>query len=153
MRYVRLLIGDHTLPMLVDPQNSDVVLMYARGDEIGPYSVRLPETDEMAEALGRLIFRGPRYKPPIDPDLIETLMRRVDSLELGGRALGGIQNMGIEYIWQLVERSPRELLATKNFGRRSLGKIREILENMNLALDMRIGDNVKEIILKSYVTT
>jgi len=49
-----------------------------------------------------------------------------------------LQNAGIEYIYQLVERTEAEMLKTKNFGRKSLNEIKEILQDLNLSLGMKL---------------
>lgn len=68
----------------------------------------------------------------------EHLYKRVDELELSVRSANCLQNAGIEYIWQLVERTEAEMLKTKNFGRKSLNEIKEILAEMNLQLGMKL---------------
>ena len=62
----------------------------------------------------------------------------VDELELSVRSANCLQNAGIEFIWQLVERSEAEMLKTKNFGRKSLNEIKEILAELGLALGMKL---------------
>ena len=68
----------------------------------------------------------------------EHLYKRVDELELSVRSANCLQNAGIEYIWQLVERTEAEMLKTKNFGRKSLNEIKEILAHMSLSLGMKL---------------
>ena len=68
----------------------------------------------------------------------DDLYKRVDELELSVRSANCLQNAGIEYIWQLVERTEAEMLKTKNFGRKSLNEIKEILEEMGLGLGMKL---------------
>ena len=68
----------------------------------------------------------------------EHLYKRVDELELSVRSANCLQNAGIEYIWQLVERTEAEMLKTKNFGRKSLNEIKEILSEMSLSLGMKL---------------
>ena len=68
----------------------------------------------------------------------EHLYKRVDELELSVRSANCLQNAGIEYIWQLVERTEAEMLKTKNFGRKSLNEIKEILSEMGLQLGMKL---------------
>ena len=68
----------------------------------------------------------------------EHLYKRVDELELSVRSANCLQNAGIEYIWQLVERTEAEMLKTKNFGRKSLNEIKEILSEMGLSLGMKL---------------
>ena len=68
----------------------------------------------------------------------ENLFKRVDELELSVRSQNCLQNAGIEYIYQLVERSEAEMLKTKNFGRKSLNEIKEILADLGLSLGMKL---------------
>ena len=71
-------------------------------------------------------------------DWPEALFKRVDELELSVRSANCLQNAGIEYIWQLVEKTEAEMLKTKNFGRKSLNEIKEILQDMGLSLGMKL---------------
>ena len=73
---------------------------------------------------------------PLNPNLF----RSVDELELSVRSANCLQNAGIEHIWQLVEKSEGEMLKTKNFGRKSLKEIKEILADMGLSLGMQIDN-------------
>jgi DNA-directed RNA polymerase subunit alpha len=68
----------------------------------------------------------------------ENLFKRVDELELSVRSQNCLQNAGIEYIYQLVERTEAEMLKTKNFGRKSLNEIKEILQDLGLSLGMKL---------------
>jgi len=68
----------------------------------------------------------------------DSLFKRVDELELSVRSANCLQNAGIEYIWQLVEKSEAEMLKTKNFGRKSLNEIKEILGELGLSLGMKL---------------
>lgn len=68
----------------------------------------------------------------------EALFKRVDELELSVRSQNCLQNAGIDYIYQLVEKSEAEMLKTKNFGRKSLNEIKEILTDLNLSLGMKL---------------
>ena len=71
---------------------------------------------------------------PVNPNLL----KRVDELELSVRSANCLQNAGIEHIWQLVEKSEAEMLKTKNFGRKSLNEIKEILAELGLSLGMKL---------------
>ncbi len=73
-----------------------------------------------------------------DEEWNESLFKRVDELELSVRSANCLQNAGIEYIWQLVEKSEAEMLKTKNFGRKSLNEIKEILSELGLSLGMKL---------------
>lgn len=68
----------------------------------------------------------------------EHLNRRVDELELSVRSANCLQNANIRYIGELVQKSEPEMLRTKNFGRKSLNEIKEILTDMGLSLGMKI---------------
>jgi DNA-directed RNA polymerase subunit alpha len=68
----------------------------------------------------------------------ENLFKRVDELELSVRSQNCLQNAGIEYIYQLVEKTEAEMLKTKNFGRKSLNEIKEVLQDLGLSLGMKL---------------
>ena len=68
----------------------------------------------------------------------EILFRPVDELELSVRSANCLQNADIKYIGELVQRSEAEMLKTKNFGRKSLKEIKEILAEMGLSLGMKL---------------
>lgn len=68
----------------------------------------------------------------------EALFKRVDELDLSVRSANCLQNAGIEHIWQLVEKTEAEMLKTKNFGRKSLNEIKEILSELGLSLGMKL---------------
>ena len=68
----------------------------------------------------------------------EALFKRVDELELSVRSQNCLQNAGIEFIYQLVEKTEADMLKTKNFGRKSLNEIKEILADLNLSLGMKL---------------
>ena len=70
----------------------------------------------------------------------DNLLRRVDELELSVRSANCLAQAGIRYIGELVQRSEAEMLKTKNFGRKSLKEIKEILADMGLHLDMQIDN-------------
>jgi DNA-directed RNA polymerase subunit alpha len=72
------------------------------------------------------------------PQLNENLFRSVDDLELSVRSANCLKNANIRYIGELVCRSEAEMLKTKNFGRKSLNEIKEILSTMGLSLGMKI---------------
>ena len=77
-------------------------------------------------------------------EINENLYKRVDELELSVRSANCLQNAGIEYIWQLVEKSEAEMLKTKNFGRKSLNEIKDILQHLGLALGMKLHNFPKQ---------
>jgi DNA-directed RNA polymerase subunit alpha len=72
--------------------------------------------------------------------LNENLFRSVEELELSVRSANCLQNANIHLIGELVQRTEAEMLKTKNFGRKSLKEIKEILTDMGLGLGMRIDN-------------
>jgi len=74
------------------------------------------------------------------PPLNENLYRRVDELELSVRSANCLQNANIKYIGELCQKTEGEMLKTKNFGRKSLNEIKEILTSMGLSLGIKIDD-------------
>ncbi len=77
-------------------------------------------------------------RPPLPRN--DQLDRSVDELELSVRSYNCLKNAGIKSIRDLVQRSEREMLATKNFGKKSLGEIREILQGMGLDFGMQFDE-------------
>jgi DNA-directed RNA polymerase subunit alpha len=72
------------------------------------------------------------------PRLNDNLFRSVDDLELSVRSANCLKNANIRFIGELVTKSEAEMLKTKNFGRKSLNEIKEILGTMGLSLGMKI---------------
>ena len=70
----------------------------------------------------------------------ENLYRTVEDLELSVRSANCLKNANITYIGELVQRTEAEMLKTKNFGRKSLNEIKQLLEEMDLSLGMKIED-------------
>jgi DNA-directed RNA polymerase subunit alpha len=75
-----------------------------------------------------------------DEPLNENLFRSVDELELSVRSANCLQNANITLIGELVQRSEQDMLKTKNFGRKSLKEIKEILSTMGLGLGMKLDN-------------
>jgi DNA-directed RNA polymerase subunit alpha len=71
-------------------------------------------------------------------NLAEYLNKSVDELELSVRSANCLKNAGIRTIRDLVQRSEKDMLETKNFGRKSLNEIKDILRPMGLSLGMEI---------------
>ena len=68
----------------------------------------------------------------------ENLLRQVDDLEPSVRSANCLKNAGINLIGELVQKTEAEMLKTKNFGRKSLNEIKEILAEMGLSFGMRL---------------
>ncbi len=72
------------------------------------------------------------------PRFNENLYRSIEELELSVRSSNCLKNANIKYIWELVQKTEAEMLKTKNFGRKSLNEIKEILTEMGLSLGMKL---------------
>ncbi len=73
-----------------------------------------------------------------EPKLNDNLFRSVDELELSVRSANCLKNANIRLIGELVQKTEAEMLKTKNFGRKSLNEIKEILSEMGLSLGMKL---------------
>jgi DNA-directed RNA polymerase subunit alpha len=90
--------------------------------------------EEEVEATGTSAEGKPEIKN-------ENLNRSVEELELSVRSYNCLKNANIQTIGELVQKSEAEMLKTKNFGRKSLNEIKEILQSMGLSLGMRIDEH------------
>jgi len=90
--------------------------------------INFDETEEPVEEV----------KPVEEAKLNENLFRSVDELELSVRSANCLQNANIKSIGDLVQKTEAEMLKTKNFGRKSLKEIKEILAEMGLSLGMKL---------------
>ena len=86
------------------------------------------ETEAQAEE-GRTLLRN------------DNLNRSVEELELSVRSYNCLKNANIQSIGELVQKTEAEMLKTKNFGRKSLNEIKEILAQMGLSLGMKIDEH------------
>ncbi|NCN26848.1 DNA-directed RNA polymerase subunit alpha [bacterium] len=71
-------------------------------------------------------------------DINENLFKSVEELELSVRSANCLQNANIRYIYELVQKTEAEMLRTKNFGRKSLNEIKDILQQMGLGLGLKL---------------
>jgi len=78
----------------------------------------------------------------------EIFYKNIDDLELSGRALNCLKNSDIHLIGELVQKTEEELLKTRNFGRKSLNEIKNVLHQMGLSLGMELQDFPDPEILK-----
>jgi DNA-directed RNA polymerase subunit alpha len=96
--------------------------------------INFDEEPQSEEVVGA----APAPRLPITPN--ENLDRSVEELELSVRSYNCLKNANITTIRELVQKSESEMLKTKNFGRKSLNEIKEILGSMGLGLGMRFDD-------------
>ena len=77
-------------------------------------------------------------------DINKVLLRSVEDLELSVRSANCLKNAGINTIGELVQKTEAEMLKTKNFGRKSLSEIKDILGEYNLTFGMNLDLNQSE---------
>ena len=88
------------------------------------------------EAEAPIAVEGGEQRPMLN----EYLYRPVEGLPISVRAFNGLQNADIKYIGELVQRTEQDMLKIKNFGRKSLNEIKEVLTDMGLSLGMRLDN-------------
>jgi DNA-directed RNA polymerase subunit alpha len=74
----------------------------------------------------------------------ENILKPIEDLEISVRAYNCLKSAGIDTVAQLVQKNEYELLRTKNFGRRSLLEINEVIERLGLRLGMKIDPEILE---------
>ena len=84
----------------------------------------------------------PEVREPEEKEepLNENLYRSVEELELSVRSANCLKNANITHIGELVQRTEQEMLKTKNFGRKSLNEIKEVLGEMGLSLGIKVAE-------------
>jgi len=98
------------------------------------FFIHLPEEEEEIVTAEEEIKKSPAFN--------ENLLRSVSELELSVRAANCLKNAGIETISEMVQKTESEMLKTKNFGRKSLNEIKEILTEMGLGLGLKVDDTI-----------
>jgi DNA-directed RNA polymerase subunit alpha len=83
----------------------------------------------------------------------ENLDRSVEELELSVRSYNCLKNANISTIRELVQKSEQEMLKTKNFGRKSLNEIKEILSAMGLTLGMKFDEKGAPVFPEPHAPT
>ena len=92
--------------------------------------------------------RPPEEEEEVDREaekVAENLKRSVEELELSVRSYNCLKNADIKTIADLVQKTEADMLKTKNFGRKSLNEIKEILTEMGLSFGMKLGEDGKPI--------
>ena len=107
--------------------------------------------DEKENEMVAVEQGGSAHATDEDPVFNVNLLKSVEELELSVRSYNCLKNANIKTIADLVQRTEQEMLRTKNFGRKSLNEIKEILHGMGLRLGMRVDTDAlnKEAVLKS----
>jgi DNA-directed RNA polymerase subunit alpha len=96
---------------------------------------------EDEEEITRLESKPAQTQNPAN----SALLKPVSELELSVRSANCLQNANIKYIYELVSKTEGEMLRTKNFGRKSLNEIKEILTQMGLGLGMKVDSIMKDL--------
>jgi DNA-directed RNA polymerase subunit alpha len=78
--------------------------------------------------------------------MYDNLKRSVEELELSVRSYNCLKNADIKTIGELVQKTEAEMLKTKNFGRKSLNEIKEILAEMGLSFGMKLGEDGRPVL-------
>ncbi len=91
------------------------------------------------------------YSTSEDPVFNSNLLKSVEDLELSVRSFNCLKNASLKTIADLVQKTEQEMLKTKNFGRKSLNEIKEILHGMGLRFGMKIDFDTlnRELALRS----
>ena len=87
------------------------------------------------------------FRPSLEEggDLNENLLRSIEELDLSVRSYNCLKNAGAKTVADLVQRTESEMLRTKNFGRKSLNEIKEILASMGLQLGMKLDEHGRPV--------
>jgi len=120
----------------IEPQDAVAYSAKILRDQL---SVFLNFEDE--EEISRLETKPIQTSTPIN----NFLLKPVSELELSVRSANCLQNANIKYIYELVSKTEGEMLRTKNFGRKSLNEIKEILTTMGLGLGMKVDNLMKDM--------
>ncbi|MCK5235344.1 MAG: DNA-directed RNA polymerase subunit alpha [Deltaproteobacteria bacterium] len=112
----------------VDPQTAVAISAKILKDQLSVF-VTFEESEHDVEPAEEV-----EDKPWFNKNLFKT----VDELELSVRSANCLKNADIKYIGEMVQRSDQEMLRTKNFGRKSLNEIKEILHEMGLDFGMKL---------------
>lgn len=114
---------------------------------IDPRSAVAQAAHVLLDQLGLFVGEGlvveddtPEAEDEPEKKFNENLFRKIDEIELSVRSANCLENADLKYIGELVQKSEGEMLRTKNFGRKSLNEIKEILTEMGLHLGMKLED-------------
>ncbi len=115
----------------------ELLLFSSDGQEEGSDSDE-PESSVVADKDKSRGTDAPSFNP--------NLLKSVDELELSVRSYNCLKNAEIKTIAGLVQKTEQEILKTKNFGKKSLDEIKELLETMGLGLGMQLPQEVIDIV-------
>src|SRR5688572_3127349 len=110
----------------VSPQEAISLAAELLGDHLRIFSAFETRLEEREEAAA----------PEVDPRLAEMLAKPIEELDLSVRSANCLKNANIRTLGDLVQRTEREMLSTKNFGRKSLDEIKDVLASLGLSFGM-----------------
>ena len=74
------------------------------------------------------------------------MKKRIDEFNLTARSINSLRSLGIEKIYQLVQKTKSDLLKAKNFGKKSLAEVEALVESHGLSLGMELPEDlIKEL--------
>ncbi|HAO92901.1 MAG: DNA-directed RNA polymerase subunit alpha [Deltaproteobacteria bacterium GWB2_55_19] len=111
----------------IDPQSAVSIAAKILKDQLSVF-ITFEESED--EAHGERSEAKPQFN--------ENLFKTVDELELSVRSANCLKNADIKYIGEMVQKTEQEMLRTKNFGRKSLNEIKELLHSMGLDFGMKV---------------
>lgn len=126
------LLGSSVLPFIFNPYQPPAATEEPPAEEPPPAP---PAADEPAPTV-----EPESPVPGLSAEMVESLLRRFDILEVSVRLKNCLDNAGCEYFFQVVEKTGNDLLRVKNFGKKSLHELKEILEELGLQLDMNFSE-------------
>ncbi len=112
----------------IEPREAVATAARVAQDQLSIFSGATEEIDSQEERLGQ----------EDQPSANENLFRPIEELALSVRSANCLQSADIRYVGELVVKAEPELLKTKNFGRKSLNEIKELLHEMDLELGMHL---------------
>jgi DNA-directed RNA polymerase subunit alpha len=110
----------------VSPQEAISLAAELLGDHLRIFSAFETRAEEREEAAA----------PEVDPRMAEMLAKPIEELDLSVRSANCLKNANIRTLGDLVQRTEREMLSTKNFGRKSLDEIKDVLSSLGLSFGM-----------------
>jgi DNA-directed RNA polymerase subunit alpha len=125
----------------VEPQDSVALAAKILKEQLQVF-INFEESDEAGDSqtvsIPAAIDEGAVTVASQEATTMDVLYRLVEELDLSVRAQNCLQNAGIRFVGELVQRTEQEMLKTRNFGRKSLKEIKDVLSDLGLSLGMRI---------------
>ena len=122
----------------VSPQEAISLAAELLGDHLRIFSAFETRGEQIEETAA----------PEVDPRMAEMLAKPIEELDLSVRSANCLKNANIRTLGDLVQRTEREMLSTKNFGRKSLDEIKDVLASLGLSFGMarvpRSGAEIRE---------